>query len=55
MTEGQNITSAVSNILDVDVASETTRLSKYQMLTQGGTAMIAQANTLPQLVLQLLR
>ena len=49
-----NIRASESRIRDVDVAKETTEFSKYQILTQVGTAMLAQANALPQGVLSLL-
>ena len=49
-----NIKGAESQIRDVDMALESTNFSKYQILTQVGTAMLAQANALPQTVLQLL-
>ena len=48
-----NIRASESRIRDVDVAKETTMFSKYQILTQIGTAMLAQANALPQSVVQL--
>jgi flagellin len=54
VTEGENLTAALSNILDVDVAAETTRLTKYQMLTQSGAAMLTQATQSPRSVLKLL-
>jgi flagellin len=50
----ENITAAESRIRDVDVAKETSEMSKYNILQQVGTAMLAQANSLPQGVLQLL-
>jgi flagellin len=50
-----NITAANSRIRDVDVASETASLSRNQVLTQAGTAVLAQANQSPQLALSLLR
>ena len=50
-----NIRASESRIRDVDVARETTEFSKYQILTQVGTAMLAQANALPMGVLQLLQ
>ena len=50
----ENITAAESRIRDVDVAKETAEMSKYNILQQVGTAMLAQANQLPQGVLQLL-
>jgi flagellin len=49
-----NITAANSRIVDVDVASETASLSRNQVLTQAGTAVLAQANQLPQLALSLI-
>jgi flagellin len=53
--QSQNITAAMSRIQDVDVAQESTRLTKYNLLLQSGTAMLAQANQSPQAVLQLLK
>jgi len=50
-----NQQSAESLIRDVDFAAETTQFTRNQILTQSGTAMLAQANTLPQGVLQLLQ
>ena len=50
----ENITATESRIRDVDVAKETSEMSKYNILQQVGTAMLAQANQLPQGVLQLL-
>lgn len=50
----ENARSTESRIRDVDVAYETTQYSKYQILVQVGTAMLAQANALPQGVLQML-
>lgn len=49
-----NIDSANSMIKDVDVASESTSYAKLNILVQSGTAMLAQANTMPQSVLKLL-
>ncbi|MBI5270245.1 MAG: flagellin FliC [Burkholderiales bacterium] len=46
---------ARSRIMDADFASETANMSRAQILQQAGTAMIAQANQLPQQVLSLLR
>ena len=51
--EGQQ--AARSRIMDADFAEETSRLSRFQVLQQAGTAMVAQANALPQNVLSLLR
>ena len=52
--ESENLSSAISRIRDVDVAEESTRLAKYNILVQSGTAMLAQANQTPQSVLKLL-
>ncbi|MCM8535369.1 MAG: hypothetical protein NE334_05480 [Lentisphaeraceae bacterium] len=49
-----NLRASESKIRDVDMAFETTQFSKYQILTQVGNSMLAQANQLPQQVLQLL-
>ena len=54
-TSVENQTAAKSRITDADFASETANLSRAQILQQAGTAMIAQANQLPQQVLTLLR
>jgi flagellin len=54
-TYQENLTSAESRIRDVDMADEMTQLTKYQILQQAGTAMLAQANQAPQSVLSLLR
>ncbi len=50
----ENIMGAESQIRDVDMAMESTLFMKYQILTQVGTAMLAQANALPQSVMQLI-
>jgi len=50
-----NTQAAESDIRDVDFASETAKYTRNQILTQSATAMLAQANTLPQGVLQLLK
>jgi flagellin len=52
--ESQNITAAVSRIQDVDVATESTRLSKLNILYESSTAMLSQANQAPRSVLKLL-
>lgn len=52
--EGENLSSAISQIQDVDVAQESTRLAKYSILVQSTTAMLAQANQDPKAVLKLL-
>ena len=51
----ENLSAARSRIQDADFASETASLSRAQVLQQAGNAMIAQANSLPQQVLALLR
>jgi flagellin len=52
---GENQSAARGRIMDADFASETANLSRSQILQQAGTAMVAQANQLPQGVLSLLR
>ena len=51
----ENLSASKSRIMDADFASETANLSRSQVLQQAGTAMVAQANQLPQGVLSLLR
>jgi flagellin len=51
----ENLSSARSRILDADFAAETAQLTRNQILQQAGTAMLAQANQLPNNVLSLLR
>ena len=51
----QNLTAASSRIQDVDVAEESTEYAKENILVQSGTAMLAQANQMPQAVLKLLQ
>ena len=51
----ENQMAAKSRIMDADFAQETSSLSRFQVLQQAGTAMIAQANAIPQNVLSLLR
>jgi flagellin len=50
----ENLTSAESRIRDVDMADEMVALTKNQILSQAGTAMLSQANQAPQSVLRLL-
>jgi flagellin len=50
----ENLDAASSRIRDVDVAEESTQFARYNILVQSGTAMLAQANQLPQSVLKLL-
>jgi len=54
-TSAENLTAAESRIRDVDIAVEMMSFTKYQILSQASTAMLAQANAKPQAVLQLLR
>ncbi|MBP7349677.1 MAG: flagellin FliC3, partial [Butyrivibrio sp.] len=51
----ENMTSAYSRIMDVDMAEEMTVYSTQQVLSQAGTSMLAQANKRPSEVLQLLQ
>jgi len=51
----ENLSAARSRIRDADFALETTNLTRGQILQQAGTAMLAQANSLPNQVLSLLR
>ena len=55
MIQSENTAAARGRIVDADFAAETASLSKSQILQQAGTAMVAQANQLPQQVLSLLR
>jgi flagellin len=54
-TTAENISAARSRIQDADFAAETASLTRNQILQQAGTAMLAQANALPQNVLTLIR
>lgn len=51
----ENMTAAYSRIMDVDMAEEMTNYTTYQVLTQAGTSVLAQANERPSQVLQLLQ
>ena len=53
-TDSTNLTSARSGIQDTNYAQATSTLTQAQILQQAGTAMVAQANTLPQNVLTLI-
>jgi flagellin len=55
MVQSENVAAARGRIMDADFALETANLSRAQILQQAGTAMVAQANQLPQQVLQLLQ
>lgn len=54
-TSSENLSAARSRIRDADFASETINLTRAQILQQAGTAILSQANSLPQNVLSLLR
>ena len=54
-TTGTNLTAAESRIRDADMSQEMLNFTKLQILSQSGTAMLAQANQLPQTVLSLIR
>jgi flagellin len=51
----ENVTSSESSIADTDFAAETSNLTRNQILVQAGTSVLAQANTTPQSVLNLLK
>ncbi len=51
----ENMTAAYSRIMDTDMAEEMTNYTTYQVMTQAGTSMLAQANERPSQVLQLLQ
>ncbi|MCU0915839.1 MAG: hypothetical protein MUC88_14950 [Planctomycetes bacterium] len=53
--QSENLMAAESRISDVDVATEMAELTRNQVLAQAGTAMLAQANSIPQMALGLLR
>lgn len=54
-TTSENLSASRSRIQDADFAAETAALTRAQILQQAGTAMLAQANTIPQNVLSLLK
>ena len=54
-TTSENLSASRSRIQDTDFAAETAALTRNQILQQAGTAMLAQANSLPQQVLSLLK
>jgi flagellin len=53
--QAENMATAESRVSDVDVATEMANMTKNQVLAQAGVAMLAQANTMPQMALTLLR
>ena len=52
---GENLQAAESRIRDTDMASEIVKFNKSKIIAEAGTAMLAQANTAPQAILQLLQ
>ena len=50
----ENLSSANSRIKDIDVAEETTEFARFNILVQSGTSMLAQANMMPSMALQLI-
>jgi flagellin len=54
-TTAENLTASESRIRDLDIAKEMMNFTKLQILSQSGISMLAQANQLPQAVLQLLK
>ena len=53
--QAENMLAAESRISDVDVATEMSAMTSYQVLAQAGVAMLSQANLMPQMALSLLR
>ena len=53
--QSENLQAAESRVSDVDVATEMAEMTRNQVLAQAGISMLAQANTIPQMALQLLR
>ncbi len=53
--QAENMMAAESRVSDVDVATEMSTLTRNQVLAQAGVSMLAQANTMPQMALTLLR
>jgi flagellin len=53
--QAENLSAAESRISDVDVATEMAAMTRSQVLAQAGISMLAQANQMPQMALQLLR
>ena len=54
-TSTENLSASRSRIQDADFAAETAALTRQQILQQAGTAMLAQANQIPQQILTLLK
>jgi flagellin len=51
----ENMIASESRVSDIDVATEISNLTRNKVLAQAGTAMLAQANTVPQMALKLLK
>jgi len=51
----ENLTAALSRVQDTDYGAETSALTRVQILQQAATAMLAQANAMPNVILGLLR
>ena len=54
-SQSENLNASMSRITDTDYAAETAQLSKNQVMSQAATAMLAQANQMPNAVLSLLK
>jgi len=54
-SQTENLTASMSRIMDTDYSSETSKLTKHQVMQQSATAMLAQANQMPNVVLSLLK
>ena len=54
-TSAENLTEALSRVIDTDMASEMSQYTQYQVLVQAATSMLSQANERPQNVLNLLQ
>ena len=54
-TQKSNMQAALGRIVDVDVAAESTRLARNNVLVQASAAMLAQANSNPEIALMLIR
>ncbi|MCP4257087.1 MAG: flagellin, partial [Planctomycetes bacterium] len=53
--QSENLLAAESRVSDVDVATEMAEMTRNQVLAQAGISMLAQANAMPQMALNLLR
>ena len=53
--QAENLQEAESRVSDVDVTTEMAEMTRNQVLAQAGISMLAQANTMPQMALSLLR